>query len=136
MEDVKKKNKKGIIIGAIVLVALIAAFLAVYFLAINPPAAGQKTITVEIVHSDKTTKTVEIKTDAQYLRQALEEKKLVQGTESSMGLLVTTVDGEKADDSKQQWWSFTQGGAFLNTGVDQTPIKDGDKFEITFTVGW
>lgn len=133
----RKMGKNRVIItGAIALVVLLAVFAAVYFLVINPPVSGQKDIKVEIVHSDKTVKTVDINTDAEYLRKALEEKKLVQGTESSTGLFVITVDGETADSEKQEWWCFTKGGESLMTGVDATPIKDGDKFEITFTVGW
>ena len=130
------KTRKRIMIAAAVLAALIAVFAAVYFLAVNPPVSGAKEIKVEIVHSDKTQKTIDIKTDAEFLRKALEEKNLIKGTESSYGLYVITVDGETADDTKQQWWCFTQGGQPLSTGVDSTPIKNGDKFEITFTTGW
>jgi hypothetical protein len=136
MSGTAGKSKKGIITGLIILVALIAAFVAVYFLVINPPVSGDKTITVEVIHADKTEKTVDIKTDAEYLRQALEEKDLIQGTESATGLYVLTVDGETVDENNQEWWCFTQNGESLTTGVDTTPIKDGDHFEITFTVGW
>jgi hypothetical protein len=136
MSGTAGKSKKGIITGLIILVALIAAFVAVYFLVINPPVSGDKTITVEVVHADKTEKTVDITTDAEYLRQALEEKDLIQGTESATGLYVLTVDGETVDENNQEWWCFTQNGESLTTGVDTTPIKDGDHFEITFTVGW
>ncbi len=133
----RKMGKNRVIaIGAIVLTALIAVFVAVYFLVINPPVNGQKDIKVEIVHSDKTAKTIDISTTAEYLRQALEEKELVEGTESSTGLFIVTADGETADSDKQEWWCLTQNGESLMTGVDSTPIKDGDKFEITFTVGW
>ena len=40
------------------------------------------------------------------------------------------------DDSKQEWWSFTKDGQMLETGVDTTPIADGDHFEITLTAGY
>lgn len=130
------KNRRGIIIGIAALVVLAAAFTSIYFLAIDKPVGGEKDITVEIVHSDETVKTIEINTDAEYLRQALEEKDLIEGTESSMGLYVITVDGETTDDTQQQWWCFTQNGESMTTGVDTTPIEDGDNFEITFTVGW
>lgn len=132
----QKRKNRAVIIGAIVLAVLIAGFAAVYFLVIEPPASGQKDITIRIIHSDKTEKTIDISTTAQYLRQALEEKDLVQGTESATGLYVTTVDGETADwDKYQQYWSISQNGEYLMTGVDSTPIKDGDQFELTFTEG-
>ena len=97
--------------------------------------AGSKTITVDIVMSDGTT-TKTITTDAEYLRGALEQEKLVAGDESQYGLFVKTVNGYTVDDSKQEWWCFTKGGEALFTGVDDTPIADGDKFEITLTVGY
>ena len=43
---------------------------------------------------------------------------------------------QTADDSQQQWWCFTKGGEMLETGVDTTPIADGDAFEITLTEGY
>ena len=135
MEQAKSK-KKVIIVSAIVLVVLIAAFALIYALVINKPVEGQKALTVEIVFSETDSKTVEITTDAEYLRQALEEQNLISGTESETGLFVTTVDGVTADDSKQEWWCFTKGGETLMTGVDSTPIADGDTFEITLTTGW
>ncbi len=132
-----KGNKKVLIIGLITLAVLLAAFAAVYFLVIDKPIAGEKDITVEIIHSDATEKTVEISTDAEYLRQALEEKDLIEGTESEeYGMFVLTVDGETVNGDKQEWWCFTQAGETLTTGVDDTLIEDGDQFEITFSTGW
>lgn len=84
---------------------------------------------------DGTSKTFDINTDAEYLRQALEEKKLISGEETQYGLFVKTVNGVTVDDSKKEWWCFTKGGKELDTGVDTTPIADGDHFEITLTAG-
>ena len=97
--------------------------------------AGSKTITVDIVMSDGTT-TKTISTDAEYLRGALEQEELIAGEESQYGLFVKTVNGYTVDDSKQEWWCFSKGGEALFSGVDDTPIADGDKFEITLTVGY
>lgn len=35
-----------------------------------------------------------------------------------------------------QWWKFTINGQYSLSGIDSTPIKDGDKIEFTFTIGW
>ena len=56
--------------------------------------------------------------------------------DSEYGLFVKTVDGYTADDAKQEWWCFTQDGGQVNTGVDTTPVADGDHFEITLTAGY
>ena len=130
-------GKKTKIILAVVLLAVLAA--AAFFIwKANAPAqqTGSKTVTVEVVHGDGSKKDFNIKTDEQFLRGALEQEKLVQGTEGQYGLFITTVDGETADDAKQQWWCVTKGGAQVNTGVDTTPIADGDIYEITLTTGY
>lgn len=99
-------------------------------------AAGAKDIGVTVTFADQSTKDYDIQTDEEYLRGALEQEKLISGTEGDYGLFVTTVDGVTADDAKQEWWCFTKNGETVNTGVDQTPIADGDHFEITLTTGY
>lgn len=129
-------SKKKKILAAILLLVLIAAAVAAY-IALRPSAVeGDKTIAVQVVHGDGSTKDFSVSTDAEYLRGALEQEGLVSGTESEYGLFVTTVDGETADDAAQEWWCFTKGGESLMTGVDTTPIADGERYEITLTVGW
>ena len=100
------------------------------------PQVGVKTITVQIIVDGQDTVAKSITTDAEYLRGALEEEDLIAGEESQYGLFVKTVNGITADDAKQQWWCFTKGGADLFTGVDTTPIADGDTFEITLKTGY
>ena len=73
---------------------------------------------------------------ARDLRGALEEQKLIAGDESEFGLYVRTVNGYTADDSKQEWWMFTRNGESLMTGVDATPIADGEQYEIALTTGY
>ena len=121
--------------SALFLAVLIAA-MALAGCSVTEAQTGAKTITVDINMPDSTTDTVTIKTDAAYLRGALEQEKLVQGEESQYGLFVKTVNGYTVDDSRQEWWCFTKGGETLFTGIDDTPIADGDKFEITMTVGY
>ena len=99
-------------------------------------AEGQKTIGVQVVHKDESVKNFEIATDEEFLRGALEQEKLIQGEESEYGLFVKTVDGETVEDKNQEWWCFTKGGEMVNTGVDSTPIADGESYEITFKVGY
>ena len=130
------KKTRNMIIAAAILLVLVVGMLLIYNA--NKPAAqeGGKALTVTVVHSDGSNKDFAISTDAEYLRGALEEQNLIEGSESEYGLYVTTVDGETADDSIQQWWCFTRDGEMLMTGVDTTPIADGEHYEITLTVGW
>ena len=136
MNEQKKLSKKTLIIIASVLVVLIAAAALIFTLTRPAVQQGAKTIHSEVVVSDTDTLEFTLHTDAEYLRQALEEQNLISGSESEYGLFVTVVDGVSADDSKQQWWCFTKGGEMLMTGVDSTPVADGDSFEITLTTGY
>lgn len=129
------KNKKITAIIAVVLVAVIAIGIGIY--AMNKPETkeGSKAITVTVV-VDGSEEKFDIKTDAEYLSGALKEINLIEGTDSEYGMFVTTVNGKLADSAKEEWWCFTKGGEMLMTGVDTTPIADGDAFEITLTVGY
>ena len=132
----KSISKKKIALIAGVLIVLIAAFALIFALTRPETSQGAKTIRIQVMVSDTDTREYTLHTDEEYLRGALEEENLISGSESEYGLFVTTVDGVTADDSLQQWWCFTKGGEALNTGVDSTPIQDGDQFEITLTTGY
>jgi hypothetical protein len=142
MDQNKKSLNKKLIAGVVALIAVIAILLGVYLNNRQPTTSGSKTITVSVfdtVGSTEASNTATITTDEEYLRGVLEQEDSgisISGSESEYGLFVTTVDGVTADDSKQQWWCFTKGGEMLNTGVDSTPIADGDTFEITLTEGY
>ena len=131
----KDKTRKGLLIGGAVLLALILLFLGIWLLNRPQTIKGSKSITVDVICRDEK-KTYTIRTDEEYLRGALEQEALIEGTEGEFGLFVTTVDGIAADDTKQEWWCFTKEGPELSTGVDEIPIADGDQFEITLKVGW
>ncbi len=131
-----KKTRNIIIAVAVLLVLVVGALLAWNHF---KPAAqvGAKTIVLEVVHGDASTKSFSIQTDAENLRGALEQEEgLIAGSESEYGLYVETVDGETANMDNQEWWCFTKGGEMLMTGVDDTMIADGEQYEATFTVGW
>lgn len=134
MENKKPMNKK-LLAGVLALVLVVAALIGVYFTTRPATSAADKTITATVVANGEE-EAFTIHTDEEYLRGALESIDLIAGEESEYGLFVTTVNGITADDANQEWWCFTKGGESLNTGVDSTPIADGDAFEITLTVGY
>ena len=135
MNEQKKSNKK-ILIAAVALILAAAVMLGVYFATRPAAQSGSKSIGVSVVLLEGDPSEYTIRTDEEYLRGALESIDLIEGSESEYGLFVTTVNGVTVDDSKQQWWCFTQDGEMLMTGVDTTPIADGDHFEITLTEGY
>ena len=95
--------------------------------------AGDKTVVVEVVHAGASSKEFTFHTEAGYLGEVLLDEQLVEGEQSAYGLFITTVDGETAQDSLRQWWCVTKDGGRVDTGVDSTPIADGDHFELTLS---
>ena len=134
-----QKQTKIIIAVVVALILLAGAFATVWFLTRPEPETGAKALHIDIV-ADGVTTPLDFRTDALYLRQALEEQITIEGEESlvgtSMMLMVKSVNGRTADEAQQEWWCFTKGGEEVFTGVDETPVADGDSFEITLTVGW
>ena len=128
-------KKKGLIWAIVAVVAVAAIFTGIYLA--NRPATqeGAKTITF-VINGKDASRSVEIHTDREYLGEALADEKLVEGTESEYGLYVTTVDGETADESKQEWWGYSVNGEFAELGVDSQPVADGDVYDFVLNVGW
>lgn len=128
-------KKKSLIAGIVLAVMVLAALFC--WKSFAPQAVeGDKTITVEVVHGDGSTKEFTIHTDSETLGAALMEEELLVGEEGPYGLFVTAVDGETVDSAKEEWWNFSKNGEALMTGVDSTMIADGEQYEITFTVGY
>lgn len=99
-------------------------------------SAEQLTITLTVVDEAGESRDFVITTDAKTLGEALIEEGLIEGEEGPYGLYVKKVNGIEADyDKNQAYWSFEMDGKALMTGVDSTPISDGDKFSAVYTRG-
>lgn len=132
----KKKTDKKLIIGAAVLVVLIAVFAMVFFLFKPKAAQGAKSITIEVVDNNANSTMYDVHTDAEYLRQAMEEADGLEfsGSESEYGMMVETVNGVTADwNVDQSYWGFFVNGDYCNYGIDSQPVADGDAFQIIYS---
>lgn len=129
----QKTNKKGLWLAVIVVALAIAAFL-VWKFALPTANEGAKTLNIDITHLDGSTVEKELHTDAETLWDAMYEAKLIDGTDSDYGKWVTTVDGEVADEANNQYWLFTKGGEWVDTGCDSTYIADGESYEFFIEV--
>lgn len=131
----KKSNKKTVIaILAVVIAAILMFFLYQTFM--PKGEKGNKSITVTVVHGDGSEKEFTCQTEEAYLAEVLVAEGIVENNPSDFGLYILVADGEEADESNQEWWCITKGGESLNTGASDTPIEDGDQFELTLTVGY
>ncbi len=127
-----KGNKKtGFALAALVVAA--ALMLGLWYVTRPQVQEGDKTIVVQVVHGDASQKEFTYRTGAAYLGEVLLAERLVEGEQSAYGLFITAVDGETAQDSLRQWWCITKDGQRVDTGVDATPIADGDCFELTMS---
>lgn len=130
----KLKKKPFIAVG--VLVLLIAALGAIYAAFGAKPAAGSKTVSIEVISQSQECTAYEVQTDAEFLRQAMEEAEglTFSGSESSYGLMVDTVNGEKADyNVNGAYWAFFVNDEYCQYGIDSQPVMDGDIFTIAYT---
>lgn len=136
MKTNRKNTTRNIIISVAVLIVLAAAFFTAYHFLRPRGEDGAKRIHLQVIADNETIKSIDIQTDAEYLRQALEEENLVEGEESAYGLWVITVAGRTADSSKEEWWALYKNGEFSTTGIDDTPLANGDRIEYRLTVGY
>lgn len=127
------KGSKKTLFAVAALAAAAALMLGLWYFTRPQTQEGAKTIVVQVVHADESTKDFTYHTDAEYLGEVLLAEKLAEGEDSAYGLFITTVDGETAQDDLRQWWCVTKGGERVDTGADTTPIADGDHFELTMS---
>ena len=127
------KNKKLILaLGAFVLV--IALLLGLWMANRPETTTGTKAYTVTVVHSDGSKKAFSYTTDEEFLGAALVAEGLIAGDEGPYGLTIITVDGEDAIwDVHNAYWALFVGEEYAVTGIDSTPVNDGDSFKLVFT---
>ena len=128
--------KKRAGIAVLVAVILVISLVLVFFIFKPNTNMGTKAITVNVIHSDNSVRTFKYKTDVEYLSDVVVSDGLVQGEQAEYGLWITTVDGEVADASKEEWWGILVNGDLGQYGVDAQPIADGDIYEFKFNVGY
>lgn len=129
-----KRREQRLALG--VLMCLMAVFLGLYSQTRPEAVQGSKTVTVEVVHSDGTTKVMTYHTDEEYLGDVLLEEGLAEGEQGPYGLYIQSVDGEEASYERDKaYWSLYEGEDYATQGADQTVIEDGDCFRLEYTRG-
>ena len=130
MEHTKQKRQGLIIaIATVSLALLVAGAILLYKGSRAPVQEGRKQFSLHIAYPGEEPRELELASDEEYLGAALLAKGLISGSESEYGLMVDTVDGLFADPAKGEYWVFTKSGEWVTTGVEQTPLADGDQYE-------
>lgn len=90
---------------------------------------GSTSFAFTVVDKDGNETQFEIHTDKEIVGDALTELELISGDESEYGLYVKTVNGITADyDADGVYWAFYINGEYAATGVDSTPITEGESY--------
>lgn len=124
------------IIGICALVLVILAMLLVFFKFSDKPVEGSKSITIEVVNSEEKSTKYDLKTDALYLEEAMNEVDGLEyeAEEGSYGLMVLSVNGERAVyEEGGAYWGFYINDEYCNYGISEQPVEDGDYFKIVYT---
>ena len=124
-----KKNRIMSLVLALIMLMSLAACAKPAAQAVEEPAAeAAKNLTIKVTWEGKD-EILQVKTNEETLGAALLAEGLISGSDSEWGLFVDTVNGHFADSAKGKYWVFTKSGEMVMTGVDSTPIEDGDSFE-------
>ena len=90
---------------------------------------GKSKILFTVVDKDGNETNFEIHTDKETVGDALLEAGLIEGEAGDYGLYVKTVNGITADyDTDGTYWAFHVNGEYATSGVDTTPIKEGETY--------
>ena len=98
----------------------------------------EKQVKLQVVDKDGKISEYDEATDAEYLRGVLDEISedsdfSYSGTDSQYGLMIDTVNGERADYTKDgAYWSIYVNDEYANYGVDSQPVADGDTFALKY----
>ena len=138
-EKVKMESKglnKKIIIGAAALIVMIAVFWIIFNVFREKPVQGSKSITLEVLNQEKQTSEYQVQTDAEFLRQAMEEAKgfTFDGEEGDYGFTLFTINGETHNwNVDGSYWAVYVNGEYGQYGIDSQPVEDGDVFRFEYT---
>lgn len=132
------KNTKKICLGVIALVLVGVIFGAVYMIAGPKAQKGSKSYTLEVVDDQGEIKKYEGTTDAEYLREVMDELAeeggfSYEGTDGDYGLYIESVNGLVADyNTDGAYWSIYVNGEYGQYSADLQPIADGDEFRLAY----
>lgn len=124
-------NKKTII-GIVALILVVALLGSLYYVNRPQSSARSKEFTLIVVHSDGSEKNLQLKTDREFLGDALRDENLIEGIDG----MILVCDGEEASWEKDNaYWAFYLGEDYATSGADTTPVNGGEVFKLVYTIG-
>ena len=90
---------------------------------------GSASFPLTIVDRDGNAISITVNTDAETVGQALLDNGIVEGEEGDYGLYIHSVNGIRAVyEEDATYWAFYVNDAYAMTGVDMTPIAEGESY--------
>ena len=94
---------------------------------------GDTTLSITVEMGDKSI-LLTIKTNASTVKEALDEHDLIDGEQQSIGYMMSTLNGVRADWTLDgAYWAFYQNGEYMMTGIDSTPVTGDAAYEFVYT---
>ena len=90
---------------------------------------GETVFPFTVVDAEENETLFEIHTDKEMVGEALLDLGLIEGEDGAYGLYVKTVNGITLDyDKDNAYWAFYVNGEYAMSGVDTTPITEGETY--------
>ena len=131
----KNTSTKKIVISAIVLAVLIAAFALLYSRFSAKSTVGEKAIVIEVVDDSGSSTQYDVNTDAEYLKDAMDDLAeaddsfTFSGKDGGYGLMVQVINGKQAIyEEDGAYWALYVNGEYGQYGVTEQPVADGDTY--------
>lgn len=95
---------------------------------------GSTVFVFEVTDNEQNVTRWNVYTDEKTVGKALLSLKLISGSSSQYGLMVTEVDGLTADyNTDKAYWAFYIDGNYASAGVDSTNIEQGKTYAFVYT---
>lgn len=130
-----KKNSK-LFLSLLALLCLMSLLAGLYLSTRPEGREGLKSITLTVVHADKSEREFLFQSEKEFLGDLLLSEGVIKGEPGSYGLYITEVDGEVADYATDKaYWALFDGDSYATQGVDATPLTDSAHFRLVYTYG-
>ena len=136
----QKKSYKPLIA---LLCLLVCACGLYFFWQSRKPAVteGAKAIQINVTDKDGKTTNYGFNTDAEYLKEAMDELAAsdstftFEGSVGDYGFFIEAVNGETANfETDKAYWAIYVNDEYGQYGADQQPVADGDVFGLVYEI--
>lgn len=99
--------------------------------AVTELGEGAKAFELTIVDKEGVNHPYLIHTDEEFVGFALIAHELIEGEQGPYGMYIKSVLGQVLDyDTDKMYWAFYVGSDYALTGVDMTPITEGEHYQL------